>query len=62
MEKLLALDTPEIKQGWLDCEELGIGPEHVEELIGLALDEELNQRRQWTGMGSMDLRMQRDAA
>jgi hypothetical protein len=42
MEKLLALDTPEIKQGWLDCEEMGIGPEHVEELIDLALDEELN--------------------
>ena len=42
MEKLLALDTPEIKQGWLGCEELGIGPEHVEELIELALDEKLN--------------------
>ncbi len=42
MEKLLALDTPEIKQGWLDCEEQGIGPEHVEELIELALDEKLN--------------------
>jgi len=42
MEKLLALATPEIKQGWFDCEELGIGPEHVEELIGLALDEKLN--------------------
>lgn len=42
MEKLLALDTPEIKQDWLDCEELGIGPEHVEELIDLTLDEELN--------------------
>lgn len=43
MEKLLALDKPEIKRDWLDCEELGIGPEHVEELVGLALDEELNR-------------------
>ncbi|MCX6843231.1 MAG: DUF1186 domain-containing protein [candidate division WOR-3 bacterium] len=43
MEKLLALDKPEIKWGWLDCEELGIGPEHVEELIELALDEKLNR-------------------
>jgi hypothetical protein len=42
MEKLLALDKPEIKRDWLDCEELGIGPEHVEELIELAIDEELN--------------------
>ncbi|MBN2464256.1 DUF1186 domain-containing protein [candidate division WOR-3 bacterium] len=42
MEKLVALDTPEIMQDWLDCEEQVIGPEHVEELIGLALDEELN--------------------
>ena len=42
MEKLLALGEPEIKQNWLDCAELEIGPEHVEELIGLALDEELN--------------------
>ena len=42
MEKLLALGEPEIKQGWLDCAELEIGPEHIEELIGLALDESLN--------------------
>lgn len=42
MEKLLALGEPEIKRHWLDCAELGIGPEHVEELIELALDEELN--------------------
>jgi hypothetical protein len=42
MEKLLALDEPEIKQNWLDCAELEIGPEHVEELIELALDEKLN--------------------
>jgi hypothetical protein len=42
MEKLLALGEPEIKQNRLDCAELGIGPEHVEELIGLALDEKLN--------------------
>ena len=43
MDKLLALGEPEIKQNWLDCAELEIGPEHVEELIGLALDEELNR-------------------
>jgi hypothetical protein len=42
MVKLLALGEPEIKRNWLDCAELGIGPEHVEELIGLALDEKLN--------------------
>ena len=42
MEKLLALDNPEIKQNWLDCAKLEIGPEHIEELIALALDEGLN--------------------
>jgi HEAT repeat protein len=42
MDKLLALGEPEIKRNWLDCAKLGIGTEHVEELIGLALDEELN--------------------
>jgi len=31
MEKLLALGEPEMKQNWLDCSELEIGPEHVED-------------------------------
>jgi hypothetical protein len=43
MEKLLALGEPEIKQNWLDCAAMEIGPEHIEELIGLALDEKLNR-------------------
>lgn len=41
IQKLLAVGEPEFKKNWLDPEELGIGPEHVDELINLALDEKL---------------------
>ena len=42
MEKLFALDQPEIKQNWLDCQALGISPADVPELIDIVLDERLN--------------------
>jgi hypothetical protein len=41
LDRLSALGECKIKTDWLDCKTVGIGPELIPELIGIAIDEKL---------------------
>lgn len=50
MEKLLALGEPEIRQNWLDCASLGIGPVDIPELVRLVSDDRLHDATADSGL------------
>jgi hypothetical protein len=55
VSELIELGDPRGREGWRDYTELGIGPEHIPDLIRLALDDDLahaptDSDRVWAGL------------